>query len=124
MSTKSVYKLNCKKKFNKNTFDIIQFKKLLGKGVIKVWGDAIMDKKAMLVNIKKFKEKILSRSVKSVGLTGYVNNGIVFIFNGIDRMLAIGSTPYSDLKKNNIDIDVIITQYTKLSRAEINILTS
>lgn len=115
-----------KKKSTKNTFDIVQFKKMIGKGLITVWNGLVIDKKAISEDIKKVKEKILSKSIKSIAMTGYTNNGVLYIFSGIDRLLGINGVSYSDLKKAQLDseIEIIINQYPKLTKEEILSLIS
>jgi hypothetical protein len=108
-----------KKKAIKNTFDIMQFKKMTGKGLVTVWSGIVIDKKTMNEEIKKIKDKVLNGSVKSIALTGYLNNGIIYIFSGVERLHVINSISYSELKKTQIEIEVIINQYPKLTKEEI-----
>jgi hypothetical protein len=112
-----------KKKPVKNTFDIVQFKKLLGKGMIKIYTGVIVDKKfATSEESKKIKEKVLDGSIKSIGMTGYINEGIIYIFIGVERLLVISGISYLELKKAHVEAEVSILQYGKLTKEEINSL--
>lgn len=102
-----------KKKCVKNTFELIQFKKMIGKGLITVY------KGAVAIPEEGIKEKILSGTYKSIAMTGFVSGGIVYIFNGVERLLALHSISYAEIKKNDIEIDIIINQYSKLSPNEL-----
>lgn len=108
-----------KKKIIKNTFDLIQFKKMLGKGVVKIHTGVVIDKKATAEEVKKIKDRVLDGSIKQIGMSGYVNGGICYVFNGVDRLLVINSISYQELKKNNPDVEVVINQYGKLTKEEI-----
>jgi hypothetical protein len=104
-----------KKKCVKNTFELTQFKKMIGKGLITVY------KGSVAIPEEDIKGKILSGTYKSIAMTGFVSGGIVYIFNGVERLLALHSISYAEIKKNNIDIDIIINQYSKLSPNELNV---
>lgn len=110
-----------KKKAIKNTFDLVQFKKMLGKGMIKMYTGIIIDKKyGTGEEAKKIKEKVLDGSIKSIGMTGYINNGIIYIFIGLERLLVINNISYSELKKAQVEVEVNVLQYGKLTKEEIN----
>lgn len=111
-----------KKASVKNTFDLVQFKKMVGKGMVKIW-NGIVDKKLVAEESKKIKDKILSGSIKSIGMSGYINEGVLYIFDGVERLLIINTISYSDLKKASINVDVIINQYPKMSKEEVKSLT-
>jgi hypothetical protein len=53
-------------------------------------------------------------------MTGFVSSGVIYIFNGVERLLAIHSISYAEIKKNNLSIDIIINQYSKLEPKDIN----
>lgn len=109
-----------RRKVSRNVYDIVQFKKMIGKGLVVMWNGVVINKKTISTEIKKIKDKILAKNAKSIGLTGYCNNGIIYIFNGYDRLLAINSISYADLKKFNIELDIYVNQYsTKLSKDDI-----
>jgi len=97
-----------KKKLVQNTFDLIQFKKMIGKGLVLPYKHG-----GCQIDIGT-KNKILSKEFKSVAITGFVNGGIIYIFDGIDRLLAINSISYAEIKKTDLDIDVIVNQYFNL----------
>ena len=96
----------------KNTFDLVQFKKMIGKGLI-------LPYKNIAKFDEKIKDKLLSKSVRMLYMTGFVSSGILYIFDGIDRLLAIAAISYAEIKKNELDFDIIIYQYPKLSSEEI-----
>ena len=108
-----------KKKPVKNVFEITQFKKMMGKGLITVWNGAVVDKKMIIDEVKKIKDKLISGSIKSIGMTGYVNNGVLYIFDGIERLFVINAISYTELKKNQLDIEIFINQYPKLTKEEV-----
>ncbi len=111
-----------KKKVIKNIFDIVQFKKMLGKNMIKLC-NVVSGKKAKDIvaeeDVKKTKEKILSGSVKTIALHGYVSSGVIYIFKGIENLIVISHLTYSELKKNNVSLDIVIFQYEKLSKEDV-----
>lgn len=93
-----------KKKATQNTYDLVQFKKMIGKGLIEP------QKGSSVVQDPSMKEKILTKSVKIVAMTGTVNNGIIYITDGVERLLAINSVSYAEIKKHDLDLEVIVTQ--------------
>ena len=98
-----------KKKSITNTYELVQFKKMLGKGLV-------MPFKGVEATVNpKVKEKILSGNVKTIGMSGFVRGGVIFIFDGVDRLLAINSITYADIKKTKIDIEIIVNQYNNLT---------
>jgi hypothetical protein len=103
-----------KKKCVRNTFDIVQFKKMIGKGLIATYKGSTQNDET---NIK---DKILSGNIKSIAMTGFVSSGIIYIFNGVERLIALHSISYADIKKHDLDIDIIITQYSKLTPQDIS----
>jgi len=98
-----------KKKSVKNTFELVQFKKMIGKGLYVPYKGAVT---TLDVSIK---EKIMSKSVKSIGLSGFVSGGIVHIFDGVDRLLAIHSVSYADIKKADLSMEIYVTQYSGMT---------
>jgi hypothetical protein len=108
-----------KKKPVRNIFDIVQFKKMIGKGLVTNWSGVVVDKKSAAEDSKKIKDKLLSGNVKTVGLTGYINNGVIYIFVGIEKLYGINSISYSEIKKAQVDIEIYVNQYSKLSKEEI-----
>lgn len=113
-----------KRKAAKNTYDIVQFKKMIGKGIITTWNGVVIDKKNMIEEAKKIKEKVLTGSIKSIGMSGYLNNGVLYIFNGIERLFVINSISYLEIKKANLDIEIIVNQYPKLTKEEVSQLNA
>jgi hypothetical protein len=104
-----------KKKCVKNTFELTQFKKMIGKGLIVVY------KGSVALPDQDIREKILSGGIKSIAMTGFVSSGIIYVFNGVERLLAIHSVSYAEIKKHNLEIDIILNQYSKLEPKDINL---
>ena len=98
-----------KKRLVQNTYDLAQFKRLIGKGLI------LQLKCATASFDTELKNKILSKSIKSVAMTGIVSNGIVYIFEGVDRLLALNAVSYAEIKKYDLEIDIYVNQYFNLS---------
>jgi hypothetical protein len=98
-----------KKRLVQNTYDLAQFKRLIGKGLI------TQLKCATAVFDTELKNKILSKTIKSIALTGIVSNGVVYVFEGVDRLLALNAVSYAEIKKHDLEIDVIVNQYFNLS---------
>jgi hypothetical protein len=106
-----------KRKKTTNVYDLIQFKKMLGKNMIKPHG-IILDRKGTLELNQKIREKILLGQIRNVSMRGYVNNGILFIID-VDKLLIVDSISYSDIKNTEIDFDIYVEQYGKLNKLEI-----
>jgi hypothetical protein len=107
-------------KKRKNSFTLVQFKKMMGKNLIGVYSGIVMDKKVISVEVKKIKETIVNGSIKQIGMVGYVNDsGILYIFNGVEKLFVIASLSYSDIKKYKLDIEICVVQYPKLDKATI-----
>jgi hypothetical protein len=103
-----------KKKCVKNTFEIIQFKKMIGKDLITLHKGVVSPEQN-----PDLKAKILSGSIKIIGMSGYVSGGIVYIFDGADRLIAVNSISYADIKKYKLEIDIVVNQYSNLSPLEL-----
>jgi len=52
-------------------------------------------------------------------MTGLVSSGIIHIFDGVDRLLAINAISYAEIKKASLDIDIIINQYTNMQMSDL-----
>lgn len=102
-----------KKKSVQNVFDLIQLKKMIGKNLVIAFKGAerLNDVQLTETNILALKNKILTNNVKVISLTGFLSVGVLNIFEGVDRLLAINAITYADIKKTNLDIDIVITQY-------------
>lgn len=101
-----------KKKYNKNVYDLFQFKKMIGKGVIKFSGAhhaKLTDKKAFSDEVKKIRDEILNNQINSISLNGFVSKGVLFIINDYDKYYAINSITYSEIKTHG-DVEVIVLQ--------------
>lgn len=106
-----------KRKKATNVYDLIQFKKMLGKNMIKPHG-IILDRKGTMELNQKIREKILLGQIRNVSMRGYINNGILFIID-VDKLLIVDSISYSDIKSTGIDFDIYVEQYGKLNKLEI-----
>jgi len=102
-----------KSKLVQNTFELIQFKKIIGKGLI------VPFKGSTAIFDQSIKDKILSKTIKSIAMTGLVSSGIIHIFDGVDRLLAINAISYAEIKKASLDIDIIINQYTNMQMSDL-----
>lgn len=98
-----------KKKPITNTFELTQVKKMIGKGLI------IPYKGADLALNQELKNKILSKAIKSIAITGFLSGGIIYIFEGVDRLTALNAVSYAEIKKTELEIDIYINQYSSLS---------
>ncbi len=107
-------------KKKKNSFTLVQFKKMLGKNLIGIYNGIIIDKKVINIEAKKIKETIINGSIKQICMTGYVNDsGILYIFSGVEKLFVIANLSYSDIKKYKLDIDICIIQYPKIDKTTI-----
>jgi hypothetical protein len=98
-----------KKKLITNTFELIQVKKMIGKGLI------VPYKGADLALNQELKNKILSKAIKSIAMTGFLSGGIIYIFEGVDRLTALNAVSYADIKKVELEIEIYINQYSSLA---------
>lgn len=106
-----------KKKCVKNTYDLVQFKKMIGKGLVIPYKTANfqIDPKAQAA----IKEKIISGSIKTIGMSGFVSSGIVHVFDGIDRLIAVHSVSYAEIKKAKLEIEVFVNQYFNMTQLDL-----
>lgn len=105
----------------KNSFSIYQIKKMIGKKLL-IIHPIISAHNQLKSSSKNIKEKILdnTNSAKNLVLTATCNSGILFVFKNIDTFLAINSVSYKELESNkNIDINVVIVQYSNLTKQEV-----
>ena len=94
-----------KSKSVKNTFSLIQIKKLIGKKLILPWKGIIITDEIKQKS-KQTKEKLLEsfKSGKKISISVMCVSGILHVIFGVDILLAIMSIPYTDIKKNNIGL--------------------
>lgn len=85
-----------------NHYDLIQFKKMLGKKLVQVKPTM---SPAKLTEYKKF---ILDKTVREIKLNGTVLDGILIIEDELAAV--IQSLSYNEITKNNIDLDIIVQQ--------------
>lgn len=108
------------KKPVKNFFDIIQVKKMIGKGLICQYKALVYDKKKMAGNVEKMKKQLLEGKVRSISLCGFVSGGVIYIINNIERLFVIQFASYLELKEKKLEnIEICIIQYPKLTKEEI-----
>jgi hypothetical protein len=113
IATKPLSPKQKKKKCVRNTFELVQFKKMIGKGLVTAY------KGAVALPDQNIKDKILTGNIKSIAVTGFVSSGVIYIFNGVERLLAIHSISYAEIKKYNLEIDIVLNQYSKLESKDI-----
>lgn len=108
-----------KRKVNKNVYDVVQFKKLIGKNLVKPCAAVVIDKKLIMDDIKTNKGKILDGSARQLVFGGYLNKGILYIFNGVDKLILLDNISYSDIEKNGVSLDIVVFQYPKMTKNEV-----
>lgn len=109
----------------KNTYTLMQFKKLIGKKLVGIYSGVIVDKKNMLLESKKIKDMVMNNQVNQLGLVGYVNeSGIFYVLKGVEKLYLICNLSYSEIKKYKIDLEINVVQYHSLTKSEINKLIS
>jgi len=113
-----------KSKSVKNTFSLIQIKKLIGKKLILPWKCIIITDEIKQKS-KQTKEKLLEsfKSGKKISISVMCVSGILHVIFGVDILLAIMSIPYTDIKKNNIGLyNIEVVQYPKIPKSDIQTL--
>jgi hypothetical protein len=108
----------------KNTFTIIQVKKMIGKKLIVPWKGLNIPPQELKENAKKVAKKIVESSAqkgsKKLVLTTVCINGILNVICGLERSTAISMISYKEIDKlNTSEIRIIIIQYPKMSQANI-----
>ena len=98
-----------KKKPVMDAFELIQVKKMIGKCLI------VPYKGADLSLNQELKNKILSKAIKSIAITGFLSGGIIYIFEGVDRLIALNAVSYAEIKKDKLELDIYINQYSSLA---------
>jgi hypothetical protein len=107
--SKSPKKSPTKKKPVKNTYDIVQFKKMVGKDIITYHKPC----KYLMIDDVKYKERIINNMVKTIFLSGYIHNGIIYIYENLDKFCTINNISYAEIKNKNICCDIVIIQISK-----------
>ena len=111
----------------RNIFPITQIKKMMGKKLIIPW-KYIPITATLKDNIKKLKELIITASPekqKNIIIIGVCINGIINIIGGVDRLIAISSISYDEIKKYNLsNLNITIMQYSSISQTEIKRLAA
>ena len=113
----------------KNSFPIYQVKKMIGKKLIIPWNSLIISiqnrNAAKIIKtkiIESYKNDTSSnKKQKTLVLMAICNNGVLQVFKNIEIFIAINSISYKELNEgvgNNINI--IIHQYPKMTKNEIN----
>lgn len=108
----------------KNTFNLMQVKKMIGKKLIVPWKGLNIPPQELKDKAKKIKKKIIDsvsqKGTKKLVLTTVCINGVLNIINGLERSNAISMISYKEIQKLNMsDIKVVIVQYPKLSQTNI-----
>lgn len=108
----------------KNTFTLIQIKKMIGKKLIVPWKGLNTPPQEVKDDAKKIKKKVVEsvsqKGSKKIMLTTVCIKGVLNIINGIERSLAISMISYKEIQKYNMsDIKVVIVQYPTMSQANI-----
>lgn len=93
-----------KKKHIQNTFDLVQFKKMIGKGLV------LCSKGVVLIQDPSIKDKILTKQVRSISMNAVLSAGIIYVTEHPERLAAISAISYAEIKKYDLDVDVIINQ--------------
>ncbi len=111
-----------KKRVVKNLYDIVQFKKLVGKKLVLPY-DRGVDKKKMVETIKKYKEKIGNGQVKNIILSCFLNkSGILYVFSPLEKFYAVDQLSYAMIKNIGTEILITVFQYMHLGKAELEAL--
>lgn len=85
-----------------NHYDLIQFKKMLGKNLVKI-------KSALPpAKIADYKKYILDGSIHEIKISGILHDGILVTED--DLAAVIQNLTYNEITKNNIDITVQVSQ--------------
>ena len=108
-----------KKKPIRMVYDITQFKKMSGKNLICAWQGIVINKKSILDDIRRMKERICNGQLRIVHMHGNLVNGITYIFRGVEHLLALNSISYSEIKNGVLDVEVVVQQYNKITKDEI-----
>jgi hypothetical protein len=108
----------------KNTFTIIQVKKMIGKRLIVPWKGLNIPPQELKENAKKIVKKIVDstfdKGSKKLVLTTICINGILNVICGLERSTAISMISYKEIEKlNTSEILVVIIQHPKMSQANI-----
>ena len=48
-------------------------------------------------------------------MTGFLSGGIIYIFEGVDRLTALNAVSYADIKKAELGVEIYINQYSSLA---------
>jgi hypothetical protein len=126
----AVQTVNLRSKSVKNIYDLYQVKKMIGKQLVVPYtnvGTTGLNKKLAQEESKKIKDNIMSMSkskttrVANLSLIGFVSSGVIYVISGLERYFAINSITYNEIKTSRYleSIEVHITQYPKLSKAEL-----
>jgi hypothetical protein len=107
----------------KNTFTIIQVKKMIGKKLIVPWKGLNTPPQELKENAKKVAKKIIessSQGAKKLVITTVCINGILNVICGLERSTAISMISYKEIEKlNTSEICIIIIQHPNMSQANI-----
>ena len=107
------------KKLVKNTYTLLQVKKMIGKKLIIPWKNiSIMAESKD--KAKKLKRILLKNPGKRLVIIASCMKGILNVVDCIEKYLAITMLSYSDIKKHKLeDFEIVIIQHRHLKAIEI-----
>jgi hypothetical protein len=108
-----------KKRPVRMVYDITQFKKMTGKNLICAWQGLVINRKSMLDDIRRLKERICAGQLHVLHMYGNLVNGVTYIFRGVEHLLVLNSISYSEIKNLDLDVEIVVQQYNKLTKDEI-----
>lgn len=85
----------------RNTYTLIQIKRMMGKKFILPWDGLPHSRKSLSVKSKKIKDEILSTNDKIVSLVVMNIQGYLKIISGLDVFYAIDMITYNEIKKHD-----------------------
>ena len=111
-----------KTKAIKNTFSLIQVKRMIGKKLL------LLHKTISVTDELKNKSKLLKEKLiesfkknKTCCISAMCSNGILQVIHGAEALITIMSISYTDIKAHNIsECPIEIIQYPKLTKGELD----
>lgn len=112
----------------KNTYDIFQIKRLIGKKLLILWKDSLNNKEKIYQS-KKIKDILLKDTTdknKNIVFSAVCDNGILHVISNIEYYLALVSISYKEIETSSIckSISITIIQYPKMPISDIKVLIS
>lgn len=108
----------------KNTFNLLQVKKMICKNLIVPWKGLNIPPQEIKAQAKTIKKKIIDsisqKGSKKIVLTTVCIKGVLNIINGLERSAAIAMISYKEIQKLDMsEINIVIIQYPKMSQTNI-----